>query len=509
MKYTTLVCSTVLILSCTTDNDDRAPFPESFEWGTGTSAWQIEGGNATSDWTQWEDLCVLDELDGVRSDGETIADCHKNDDGPDSWNLYGQDFALANSMGHTAVRLGIEWAKIEPIQGSFDQSAIAHYRAVLQRARDEGLEPMVTLQHFTLPTWVHDIISPQESLHGWPGAPGSAIGDAAIIDAFERYSRAMAEELGDLVDIWVTINEPMSTIFGAYVAGMFPPGENLKLEKAVHCTYNVAYAHAKAYRAIHQADLIDASGNGEAATVSIAKHWRAFTPDFPDKSGAVESAIRFDHLFNRILVNAITRGEIDLNVDQDILDDGEGVRDELKNTLDWMGVNFYGRFMVSDSIVQICDDTPCGEDEGLMLPLFVQENTDPSRKYSDLAWELYPEGFIDVLNDAWSYGLPIRITENGLADEADLLRPSFMVSHIDELQKAFNQGIDIRGYYHWSLIDNLEWAEGYTPRFGMVHIDYDSPEKTRTPRESSQAYSDIIEAGGITDAIVEQWGTLY
>ena len=139
----------------------------------------------------------------------------------------------------------------------------------------------------------------------------------------------------------------------------------------------------------------------------------------------------------------------------------------------------------------------------------MEQNTDPERYYSDMLWELHPSGLAYVLEHAATFGVPLRITENGLADDDDDLRARFIISHLKVVQDAIENGIDIRGYYHWSLVDNLEWADGFGPQFGLVAVDYDSPEKTRTPRESAQAYSDIIEANEVSEAIQTRWGMLY
>ena len=142
--------------------ENTGVFPADFEWGTGTSAWQIEGGNTTSDWAQWESMCELETLDGERSGAETIADCARNDDGPNSWVRYDDDFAIAQELGHTAIRMGIEWAKIEPEPNVYDQDVINHYHDVIDAAHARGFSVLITLQHFTLPIWAHNLLIPED-----------------------------------------------------------------------------------------------------------------------------------------------------------------------------------------------------------------------------------------------------------------------------------------------------------------------------------------------------------
>ncbi len=481
---------------------------ERFEWGSATAAFQIEGDNRTSDWAQWEARCVLDEVNGVRDAGETVTDCESNLDGPDGWTHFDADFAAAAAMGHNAVRLGLEWAKLEPAPGVYDGAVIAHYRAVLRSARAHGLTPMVTLQHFTLPIWVHDLEVAPHGLGGWAGYPGQAPGEAGIVDAFARFAGAMAIELGDQVDLWVTINEPIVMVLAGYMVGAFPPGATLKPETTLRAAFTMAHAHARAYDALHRADLVDADGDGVAAAVSIAKHWRILDPVDPDNPRCVASAARQDLLFNHLFLQALTAGRVDLNADGDLEEPGEGVDPSLAGRLDWLGINYYGRMMVYDSLATLCDDPACPPGAGVELALLTLENDDPGVPRSELGWEIYPEGFTRALVAASAYGLPIRVTENGVADADDDQRPAFLVSHVTALQAAMARGVDVRGYYHWSLVDNFEWAEGYAPRFGLWAVDYAAAERTRTARPSATAFSEIIAAGGVNRALRRTWGTL-
>ncbi len=486
-----LPCLLLLLgLGCPAD----PPVPP-FEWGTATAAFQIEGGNTSSDWAAWERRCVLDKRDGERSGGETITDCESNLDGPNAWELYEADYAEAEAMGHNAYRMGIEWAKIEPRPGEYDPQAIEHYHRMLAAARAHGLSPMVTLQHFTLPAWVNDIESPDGGLKGWAGEDQDPIGGGAIVEAFARYAGDMAEEFGGEVDLWVTINEPIVVLVGAYLAGYFPPGQTLQVRRTVRAAYNMAYAHARAYDAIHARDTDDADGDGRAAEVGIAKHWRVFTPADPEDASDVEAAEQLDYVFNDLFVSALTKGAVDLDADGQVEGPDERIDPDLAGHLDWLGVNYYSRYLVRGPVAEI---------EGVRLAIDFYDNPDPEVPKNDLGWEIYPEGLRQVLERATRYGLPLRITENGIADAADTKRAAFLVAHLQVLDAVRAAGIDVRGYYHWSLIDNFEWIEGYAPRFGLLEVDYDDPARRRIRRPSADVYTEIIAAGHVTEALAAE-----
>jgi beta-glucosidase/6-phospho-beta-glucosidase/beta-galactosidase len=484
----------LFLLGC--GSEDKKSLTFAPEWGTATSGFQVEGGNTTSDWYEWESLC------GPKCSGDS------NLDGPDFWNKYAADFAEAQAMGHTTFRMGIEWAKIEPTEGTYDTTVIAHYRTIMESARDHGLSLLVTLQHFTLPLWLLTTQSPGIAASGTEGwvPPGCSVGTAPIIDAFAGFAGDMAEEFGDLVDLWITINEPMVALTGSYVGEVFPPGALAQNESMFHGAHNMAYAHAKAYDAIHARDTTDADNDGEAASVSISKHWRIADTDplaFSQR-GATESAERFEFFFNRFFLDLITKGHVDLNADGDSDDEGELVDPSLQNKLDWLGINYYSRFFFDSTLVTLTQPGGCNLPIDLSLGFY-----DQAAPTNDMDWEIYPEGLLRSVVEAYEYGLPIRITENGTADEDDDHRPAFIVSHLKFLQRAVEQeGVEILGYYHWSLLDNFEWAEGYEKRFGLLHVDFEDPLRPRTRTRGAEAYMAVIAENGVTEVIEAEFGTI-
>lgn len=246
-------------------------------------------------------------------------------------------------------------------------------------------------------------------------------------------------------------------------------------------------AHAAAYDAIHDSDGGDVDGDGRAAWVSIAGHQRVFrgavagTDD--DRAAAILASIA-----NRLFFDALVFGKRDLNYDLDFDDAGEQGLTQLGGRLDFLGVNYYGLSVV----------TSLGPTAPPPLVGVPSMNDLPGYPASDVGWAIYPEGFGPVLEELRPYGLPIVITENGIADADDDQRPRFLVDHLRAVGEAIAGGLDIRGYYHWTLVDNFEWAGGFCPRFGLASFDAGSPARTRTARGSLAVYREIIEAGGIT-----------
>jgi beta-glucosidase len=376
-------------------------------------------------------------------------------------------------MGQNAYRFSIEWARIEPRPGTFDEDAIAHYRALIASMKSHGLRPIVTLWHFTNPTWVQDPLG-GDSLGGWEAQ--------ATASAYVSFVSRIVPRFSDEVDFWITLNEPMVYVIQGYFFAAWPPGHALDDSGAVIVHNHLIDAHVGAYDAIHA----HYRTLGREVTVTIASNWVAFDPVTPADAGATAALERLvDHAF----LDAVVAGDVDTDLSGTIVH-----RADYVGKLDVLGVNFYQRQIVTAQPIGIVPGIP-GQDPAATLK-------------SDLGWELYPAGMGRALDALWGrYHLPIVVTENGLADAADRYRSWYIVSHLDEVQGAIARGVDVRGYVHWALIDNFEWAEGLAPRFGLVAIDYSAPGKTRSVRASAQAYADIILANEVTDTIRARWGT--
>ncbi|HVO30082.1 MAG TPA: glycoside hydrolase family 1 protein, partial [bacterium] len=405
---------------------DAIAFPAGFLWGSANAPYQCEGGNYNDDWWAWE------HLPGKIANGDTAGNA------TDFYDLYDTDFAIAQSDGHNAFRFGIEWSRIEPQVGVWDTAEIAHYHAVITAARARGLTPVVTLEHWTLPLWADDPRNPPDPQVGWLST--------AVQNEFVTFAGKMAQEYGADVDDWITFNEPMVTTVAA-LEGQFPPDLQGDLGRATKYALGMIAAHAKAYEAIHTSDTVDADNDGVAAKVGIAQHIVAFAPKNPNDPLDQAATTRIDHIFNRQFLDAVVNGQLDTSLTGSFVS-----HPELANHLDFVGLNYYRRYLIV---------------HGLPEPILGLPEDDPNTPHNDLGWSIYPRGMYESAMEVGSYGLPVLVTENGIADGKDAKRAGYIVDHLVYLKKAMDNGVQVTGYLHWSLTDNFEWAEGYTAHFGL------------------------------------------
>ena len=418
-------------------------FPEGFLWGTATAAHQVEGGNSNNDWWEWEQ-----QPGKIKNGDKSGAAC-------ESYTRYPEDFQMLAAMGHNAHRFSIEWSRIFPERGVVDAAAVAHYRDLLETLHRLGLTPVVTLHHFTNPTWL-------ARAGGWEN-------DAAV-EEFRQFAALCAREYGDLVQTWTTFNEPNVYAYQSYVLGLWPP-ERRDFGAAVRVMRNIIRAHAVAYREIK------AGPHGEAALVGIAQHMRVFEAWRPWLPLDRVAAALPDAGFNHWILRACTDGRAGWPLA------ARGRIPEAVDTLDWIGLNYYSRDMVA------FDPTAARN-------LFSRTFSRPGMPVSDFAMEIYPTGMHSLLVGlSRRYGKPIHITENGVADATDALRPQALVAHLAEAARAIDDGVDLGGYFHWSSMDNFEWSEGYGMRFGLVEVDFATQE--RKPRPSAVLYSRIVRQNGL------------
>ena len=427
---------------------DELRFPAGFLWGAATSAHQVEGGNTANDWWRFEQR--KGAIRGERSSGDACR----------HWELFDEDFARAASDGHNAHRLSLEWSRLEPARGQFDPGAVAHYHDVLASLKRHGLTPIVTLHHFTNPVWVADS-------GGWE------VRDT--VDRFEAFVHFCAKEFGSEVDWWCTVNEPEVYAFRGWSEGLWPPAVRDD-SRALSVIANQLEAHGRAYRVLKAEDRADADGDGIAARIGFAKHYTQLEPQ--------RAWNPLDHLQayfeNRVFIEAVERAAVDGTIDLAIPGARRVHRElpELKGALDWYGLNYYTRWMV----------------RSLSPKPHVAR---PGAPHTDLDWELWPEGFERALVHAGSYGLPVLVTENGVADEQDALRPWAIVGFVEAMHRAIERGVRVLGYLHWSLLDNFEWADGFHGRFGLYAVDFDRDERPRTRRASAEVYARIARANAL------------
>jgi len=424
-------------------------FPKGFLWGTATSSYQVEGGNYNSDWSHWENK------GGKIEDGTTCGEA------VDNWNRYKEDFKILDEQLHNnAYRMSVEWSRLEPEEGSFNEEAFIHYKEMLKELKKRGITIMLTLHHFTNPEW----LAKQNS---WE--------KRAVIKKFLRFTEEVYKELGDYVDLWVTINEPMVYAMQGYVSLEWPPQKASKY-KAAKVVWIMARAHKKAYKLIHKL----AKEKGKTAKVGIANNVSSFHVYQKHSFSAQIFVAIADRASNHLFYTLSGR-----------------------KTHDFLGLNYYFHMRIK-TVRQF------------LGAAFSKEETDSQEKFesSDIGWELFPHGIFDVCVDLASYKKPIYITENGLATSNDDKRIRVIVGYLMQLHHAIEAGADIRGYFHWSLLDNFEWAKGFKPTFGLIGVDRETQE--RTVRPSAEVYSYIAKDNAIkhdflqflghgTKGILEAW----
>ena len=438
----------------TDPQDNVLQFPQGFLWGISAAAYQVEGGNHNNQWAEWE------TLGRIRSGDICGKAC-------DWWHNAEQDFDLAQRMGLNALRLSVEWSRIEPEEGQWDRTALARYRTALIALHQRGIRPMVCLHHFTHPRWFES---------------KGAFLSAEALPLFERFARHVVGELGDLCQDWVTFNEP--NVYGAlgYVLGEFPPGRTGEVGTAVRVANAMARAHARVYRAIHELQPQAQVGWAHNYVVFEAANHRSRLDRW--------TAALLSQLFNESFLSAIEKGKLDFPLN---LADGDVA--EARGTCDFVGLNVYSRFHVAFSAeksaqlfadVFVPSDVPQG-DSGVEKPY----------------GEAYPEAINAAVERAARLGKPIYILENGVPDAQDRIRPWLIVNAARNVHWLIKQGHDIRGYFHWTLVDNFEWTEGWNLRFGLVALD--PVTQQRTMRRSGELYSAIAHANALSPEVVQRF----
>lgn len=432
--------------------------PDHFLLGSATSATQIEGGDRNNTWFKW---CE----EGHIKDGSTCLRA------ADHWNRVDEDLRLLTDTHQQIYRMGLEWSRIEPEDGVFSDAAICHYRRELSLLIDNGIQPMITLHHFSLPLWFADL--------------GGFL-NPDCVTYFERYVRYVMEHLGDLVKDYVTFNEPNVYASNGYYFGIWPPGEK-SFRKSMKVLANLARCHIAAYSLIHEMRLElnnggnnggqvhsadNQLGNRGQTRVGVAHHLIDFVPYSP-KGLDCAAAKLMSYLFQGVSVMAFTTGRLlpPLSI--------VGMFKRRQVVSDFMGINYYSRSGVHG--------------RGFYAEIL------PDKPKNDLGWEIYPEGLKKVCR--WSHrhhpSLPIWITENGTCDAADAFRTQFIYDHLKAVSELIEEGLPIERYYHWSLMDNFELLEGESGPFGLFAVDFETQE--RTLRKSGEFYAGICRNRGVME----------
>lgn len=406
-------------------------FPKRFLWGAATAAHQVEG-ETHNQWSVWE-------LENAKSlaaqaqyhygDQENWEDIQQEAKNPDNYvsglasghfKRYKADIAIAKRLNMNALRFSVEWSRIEPSEGRWDTAGIDHYKRYVRELKDNGIEPVMTLFHFTLPVWF---------------AERGGFEKRSNIKYFLRFAEKVMTELGTDITYVITINEPEVYANESYYLGHWPPAMQSR-RVSLSVLNNLAHAHNQVAKLIH--------GLNRRYKVSIAKNSNYFYAG-DDAALSVRSAHVMQYLQDDYFLKKVVK------------------------TCDFLGVNFY-----------------------FSNRIYGYRIHNPNEQLSDMGWDMSPGDLEHALERLYAkYGLPIIITENGCADKSDKKRQWWLTHTIMSLQRALANGVDVRGYMHWSLMDNFEWDKGKWPRFGLIEIDYATME--RKVRPSGKRYGAFIK----------------
>lgn len=431
-------------------------FPENFLWGTATSAYQNEGGNSNNQWYRWEQQ-------GHIHTGEQAGDA------ANWWKNAERDFVLAEQMENNALRLSIEWSRVEPSEGIWDSAAIDRYRQLLLDLRRRSIRPLVTLHHFTEPLWFAD---------------RGGFANAENIRYFVRYVTYVVEQLRDLCDFWITFNEPNVFATLGYLLGSFPPGEH-NFARTMHVLRNLMQAHVETFNAIVRVQ--------PRAEVGYCLHYRLFDPAnmfSPLDQGAARLQ---EFFFNWASLQGVESGHFPFPLSFLLPPMARAAA-----ARDFHGVNYYAREMVR------FDLSRPAEMFGRRFTRPGSVQNDPGRE--EFFGEIYPLGLYRVLKNVYERtrgNKPLYITENGFSDRMDDRRPRAILEHLAMVHRAISEGIPVRGYFYWTLVDNFEWNEGWGVRFGLIELE--PATQRRIPRSSASMYGEICRANAITESIVARY----
>jgi len=424
-------------------------FPRNFAWGTATAAHQVEGNNTKNNWYQWE--LAVDENGNPR-----IHNGQRSGLAADHWNRYPEDIRLMKEFGLSHYRFSVEWSRIEPELGEIDEQALNHYRKICQELIKAGITPVITLHHFSHPAWFEEMGAFEKDVN---------------IQYFIKFSEIVFNTLNDLVPIWCTINEPAVFVSQGYFNGVFPPGKK-DPQLAGTVMQNLLNAHVRVYR--HLKTL----PGGDKVQIGLVKNILQFDP--------IRRWHILDWFFSKILNNIFTNDPIQFLKSGELSFYLPGMANismenpDAAGAIDFIGLNYYSRYHVKG---QLNPQEP-----------FIFE-TRQEDVQTDMPYPIYPEGFYRALHTISLLDKPIYVTENGIADDDDDQRAMFIRRYLYAMHRAIHDGLDIRGYFYWTLMDNFEWSEGYKMKFGLYNVDFTTQE--RTLREGSKTFQDIVKKPGV------------
>lgn len=423
-------------------------FPRGFLWGTATAAHQVEGNNTNNQWWLWEQSGHTQGISGLACDW---------------WGgRWKEDFDRAAESGQNAHRMSVEWSRIQPTPDTWDEDALERYRTMLRGLRERGMTPLVTLHHFSDPIWFFE-------RNGWE--------QEEAVGLFEKFVRKTVEALKEYCTLWCTINEPNVYALSGYVVGAFP-NQRRGLKVAMQVMANMLRAHAAAYRAIHQIQRESRVGYAHHHRPMIARH--AWSP-----LDAVVRMIRYQGV-NMAFPSGIRTGVMRTPVASFRIP-------EAKGTQDYLGLNYYSvdtvRFHPGKPR-ELFTHSEYPEDADLSEHRFIANV--PTGLFETIKWatRAHPD-------------LPIIITENGVNDSQDELRRRYLAQHIHQVWRAVNFNWPVKGYFHWTLVDNFEWERGWTQRFGLWGLDTQTQKRIKRP--SADLYAEICQENGLSSEMVQKY----
>lgn len=411
-----------------------------FLLGAASAATQTEGGDQNNNWYGWyRQGYIKDDAD------PSVATDH--------YNRWREDLALMKDMGIRCCRLGIEWSRVEPADGVFDETAIAHYREEIQALADQGIRPLLTLHHFNTPLWLEE---------------RGGFANRDNITCYLLYVRKMVESVGDLVSEYITVNEPNVYAFNSYFQGIWPPGHKNLMEMAQVMT-NLAAAHIEAYGLVRKTRL---QMGYKDTKVGFANHLRSFAPQDPANPVHRFWASRLEQIFQGSLTRAMCLGRRAFPV-------GDHPSIVPGRYCDFHGINYYARLTVSG---------PAG-------------GVAPGCAVNDLGWEIYPEGIVETARKVYELlPRPVYITGNGTCDNEDRFRARYIAEH---LRAVCESDLPVERYYYGRFCDSWEWTEGFRARFGLVHVDAET--QARSVKRSGEFYRRVIQEGGVSEALYREY----
>ncbi|KRV47930.1 beta-glucosidase [Wenjunlia vitaminophila] len=468
----------------TPENQPAGPdrrFPTGFLWGAATAAYQVEGAAAEDGRgpSIWDTFC--------RTPGK-VRNGDNGDTAVDHYHRYRDDVALMAELGLGAYRFSVSWPRVQPTgRGPAVPAGLDFYQRLTDELLAHGITPVATLYHWDLPQALQDA-------GGWP--------ERDTAERFGEYAALVAEALGDRVPIWTTLNEPWCSAFLGYGSGVHAPGHTDPVA-ALRAAHHLNLAHGRAVSALRAA--LPAT-----AQVSITHNLHEVRP-LTDSAGDADAVRRIDALSNRVFTGPLFDGAYpqDLLSDTAALTDWAFVQDGdlacVSAPIDFLGVNYYVPTVVSSGLTG-----ERGADGHLPSDHSPWPGSDhvafhrPPGEQTAMGWVVDPSGLHDLLRRVHRDrpGLPLMITENGAAFD-DYVTPEgavhdperirYLHGHLDAVHRAIEDGVDVRGYFQWSLLDNFEWAYGYGKRFGMVYVDYLT--QRRVPKASARWYSEVARTG--------------